>query len=301
MGSYQYRVYGLRVDSEIEIPDLLSDSEGPSQVKIRSGEVPAELPGHHFKGVFYQAKKDDFIFNMPQVGAFRVCRGNEIITMPLTDTKPDLMRVFLMGSVFGALLHQKGILALHGSAVTGKKGAILFTGRSSSGKSTLAAVLTEKGFPFITDDISALHHHKEGYYIHPGIPHMKLWKDVINKLGINEDFNQVRPSIEKYRRIVKQGFSHLPEKVNTIITLGAKNTNGIEIRELSGIEKFETLKENTYRYEFIPAMQISDQHFRSISELANTVNVFQVQRPSSPLRIDELADVLIDKIINSGL
>lgn len=300
MGNYQYRVYGLRVESEIEIPELLPDYEGNSKVLIRMGEVPEELPGYNFKGVFYLAKPDDFIFRMDHVGAFRVSRGEEIVVEPLPEISMELMRVFLLGSVFGALLHQKGILALHGSAVVGKKGAVLITGRSSSGKSTLAAALAKKGFPFIADDISALHIYEGNYLIHPGIPQMKLWKDVINKLGIKDDLNQLRPSVEKYRKIVKKGFSKHPEKVSTIITLSTKNTMGIEIREITGLEKFEALKENTYRYEFITAMQLSGQHFNSISELANNVEIFQVQRPTSPLMINELADVVIDKILNKG-
>lgn len=300
MSSYQYRVYGLRVDSEIKIPELNPDSEGPPDAYIQLGEVPTELQDYKYKGVFYQAKKDDFIFNMDQVGSFRVKKGRDITLNPMSGANIELMRVFLMGSVFGAMLHQKGILALHGSAVACNGEALVITGRSSSGKSTLAAALANEGYPFITDDISALHRQEGIHYVHPGIPHMKLWKDVINQLGLEDGLSKVRPSVEKYRKPVNQGFSQHPEKVSTIVKLGIKNTKGIEIRELSGIEKFEALRENTYRYKFIDALQQSDQHFRSISELANTVKVFLVQRPTSPLMIEELTKEVIEKIISPG-
>lgn len=300
MGNYQYRVYGLRVDSEIEIPELVRDYEGIAQVQIRMGEVPSELHDYNYKGVFYQTKDSDFIFAMDQIGSFRVENGEVITLKPSPIANQGLMRVFLLGSVFGALLHQRGILALHGSAISCGKGALVITGRSSSGKSTLAAALTKRGYPFLTDDISALHPYEGDFYVHPGIPQMKLWRDVINKLEINEGLMQVRPSIEKYKMTIEQGFSQQPEKVNSIIMLGSKNTSGFEVRRLHGFEVFEALKENTYRYEFVNGLQLSNQHFRAISELANSASVFHVQRPSSPLMINELVEVVIEKIINAN-
>lgn len=299
MGSYQYRVYGLRVDSEIEIPELLAACEGDPDVIISLGQVPFELPKYNTKGIFYQAIKDDFIFRMDQVGAFRVSKAESIVIDPQRDGNTELMRVFLLGSVFGALLHQRGILALHGSAVSTNDGAMLIIGRSSSGKSSLAASLTKRSYPFFSDDISALHRNENGYLIHHGIPYMKLWRDVINKLEMDENLKQIRPSVEKFRKKVVEGFTHQPEIVKKIIVLGTKNTSGVEIKELYGLEKFEPLKENTYRYEFISGLQTTNSHFQSLSDLANVVRVFHVQRPSSPLMIDELTDAVIKKIIKS--
>ncbi len=299
MGSYQYRVYGLNVDSEIEIPELVPGFVGNPDVRIRLGEVPITLPKCKVKGVFYQAIKDDFIFRMEKVGAFRVCNGEDVTIEPFSEGDRELIRVFLLGSVFGALLHQKGILAIHGSAVATEDGALVITGRSSSGKSTLAASLNTRGYPFIADDIAALHQSENGFLIHHGIPQMKLWKDVITKLEMVEGLNQVRPSIEKYKKMVVNGFQNQAKIVSRIIVLGSKNTHGIEIRALSGMDKFEPLKENTYRYEFVNGLQISGQHFQSITKLANSVKMFYVLRPSSPLMIEELADVVIDKILSN--
>jgi hypothetical protein len=299
MVSYQYRVYGLRVDSEIEIPELITDIKGDPDVKIKLGDVPITLTKSNSKSVFYQAIKNKFIFRMEQVGAFQVSKGSEITIEIFPNAAPELMRVFLLGSVFGALLHQRGILALHGSAIDTKDGALVITGQSSSGKSTLAASLTRKGYPFVSDDISALHQDEKGFNVHHGIPQIKLWKDVLNKLGIDEGLKQIRPSVEKYRRVVLNGFVLQPKKVTRIIVLSSKNTNGIEIKELRGVKKFEPLKENTYRYEFINALQVSDQHFKSIMDLANSAKIFHVQRPSSPLMIEELTDAVVDKIIKS--
>ena len=135
--------------------------------------------------------------------------------------------------------------------------------------------------------------------IHHGIPQMKLWKDVINKLEMDEGWKQVRPTVEKYRKEIVNGFQNQAKNVSRIIVLGSKNSYGIEIRELCGMEKFEPLKENTYRYEFVNGLQMTGQHFQSVINLANSVKVFYIQRPSSPLLIEELADEVIDTILSN--
>ena len=58
---------------------------------------------------------------------------------PGRDLYESDVRVFLLGSCIGALLHQRGILVLHAGAIHTDKGAVLFTGPWGIGKSTLLA------------------------------------------------------------------------------------------------------------------------------------------------------------------
>lgn len=300
MKMFGYRVYGLTVASEIELPELMVEKTADPDVFIRVGEVPESLPGYTEEGVLYQAAENDFLFKMEHVGAFRVQNGSQITVMPVPECSPALMHVFLLGSVFGALLHQKEILPMHGSAVATGNEALLITGRSSSGKSTLAAALSVRGFSFITDDISAIFPGEEKFMVAPGIPQMKLWKDVLKMLRLEDlEIKQIRPEVEKYRRVVLHGFTLQSLPVSKIIVLNSKNSPGIEISEIWGMEKFELLNSNTYRYQFVNGLQKSQSHFQSITDLANKTRVFQVQRPSSPLQVNELAEQVIKHIINN--
>ena len=99
-------------------------------------------------------------------------RGDEVILQ--TDGQnhwkcPDSKPEYFVGLVFMQMLncihnltnsHWMG--AVHASAVSAGKGAVLFTAPSGSGKSTFAAMLMKKGYQVLSDDFSpvSLNHAK---------------------------------------------------------------------------------------------------------------------------------------------
>ena len=80
----------------------------------------------------------------------------------------------------------------------------------------------------------------------------------------------------------------IPLPVSKIIVLTSKNSEGFERSEVKGIEKFNQIKNNTYRFQYVDALGQSAIHFAMSSRLANAVDVIQVKRPSSPLLLEEL-------------
>ncbi len=64
----------------------------------------------------------------------------------------DEVRAYLLGAVFGALCHQRGITPLHASAIDVADGCVAFVGASGAGKSTLVAALARRGHQIIADD-----------------------------------------------------------------------------------------------------------------------------------------------------
>ena len=93
---------------------------------------------------------------------------------------------FLLGPVISVLLHQRGFLVLHGSAVKINNESIAFVGNRGMGKSTIAINLYKKGYPLVTDDIIAINFDNEGNpYIYPGYSHVRLSKDSYNHIKDN--------------------------------------------------------------------------------------------------------------------
>lgn len=303
MRSYTYHVYGLKLRSAIELPELLSAPPGGEEVEIRMGKVPEQLNGRASKGVLYQAIEGDFILRMKDVGAFRVQKGTTITLEPFTEKPSGLFRVFLLGSVMGAVLHQRGILPVHGSAVSNEKGALVIAGRSAAGKSTLAAALAARSYQLVADDISALTAYSKGFEVQAGIPWLKLWKDALDKTGLeaggkpdSAKLEKVRAQIEKYARDSRDIFTPEAHPLRSILVLHPWNRPEVQIRELSGSGKFEALSAHIYRQEFIHPLGLSLEHFGRLSKLSQFVRVWQVQRPASAWMMDELCELIEKKI-----
>lgn len=75
---------------------------------------------------------------------------------PEAGTPPQDIAIFIIGTVFGLLLHQREQVVLRASAARVGGKAVLFCGASGAGKSPLAAALAQCGYPLITDDVCAL-------------------------------------------------------------------------------------------------------------------------------------------------
>src|SRR5690606_97236 len=87
------------------------------------------------------------------VARYLVSGGRRITIDRDPAVEDDDVRLFLLGSVFGAMLHQRGDLVLHGSAIEWEGAAVVFMGFSGVGKSTTASAFRQRGHAVLTDDL----------------------------------------------------------------------------------------------------------------------------------------------------
>ena len=111
---HHYSVFGLNVRSSVPLPELFPAAQGKGpDVTISIGpELEADDP--------VPAVTDTdggIIISIPEIGRFRISGGNEISIEPVAGVPDRNLRLYLLGSVFGALLHQRGLLPLHANAV----------------------------------------------------------------------------------------------------------------------------------------------------------------------------------------
>ncbi len=294
---WKYRVFGFNILSTIELPELLETEFEKQDVYIDLDKTPFSLEKSISNGVLFQANENEFLFRLDSVGAYYVQNGNRITVERLNDSTDEELRLFLLGSSFGALIHQNNLIPFHGSTVTRNGIAIIIGGASGSGKSTLAASLVKKGFDLLADDISVIDLLNKNPIVYPGIPHLKLWSDVLKEIG--EDVHnhpRVRPQLLKYRVSLNKGYSRKPSPIGVIIIISSKNTRGFEIQEVKGLSKLKLLRDNIYRQHYIAGNHNQEQHFYHTSELASKVEVFHLQRPMHPLQIAEMTDFLLNEV-----
>jgi hypothetical protein len=280
------------ISSEIQIPELplVKFPVKKADVSIFFGKNPKEIRNYRDSGVLFQAKTNELLFKLDTVASFLVQNGERIVIERFHHSTDADIRLFLLGSVFGALFHQKGLLPFHGSTVVRNNEAIIIGGHSGSGKSTLAASLISKGFGLLSDDISVIEISKTPF-VHHGIPHLKLWKDVLFALGEqSNEYDKIRPRINKFRKpvsLVPEGYT-IP--LSKIVILNVKNTPGFKMAMLSGAEKFDALRRNIYRYRYLYGLGAQENNFRVIGELASKIDVLEMERPNSPLLLQEFAE-----------
>jgi len=291
--TFTYKAFGLTIKSDFEIPELLV-SDGMPDVEIKIGKTPKNIKELINKGVRYQAGKNEFLLELDNIAKYYVANGNQI-KVELSKNEVDKeVRLFLLGSAFGALFIQRGLLPIHGSAVKFGKTATIFTGLSGVGKSSIAAYFVSQSCKVLADDISVVNHVLE---VVPGFPKMKLWNDVLQKLEIkDQSLEQIRPDMMKFQLPFIKNYFNEPLTLKNIIIINTKNTPGFEFEELTGIKKFNAVKSNTFRYRFIKGLDKQQDHFQILNKLLPKIRVYKAVRPQSPLLLKEFGDFLLKKL-----
>lgn len=231
---------------------------------------------------------------MEDVARYLITDGNKITIEPYEGADEDSIRLFLLGTAFGALMHQRETLILHGSVVTVGNGCVAFLGVSGAGKSTLAAAFHKRGRGIVADDYFIVEQDEKGQQTaHPSYPQLKLWEDSMKKLGYDhEGYRRVRPDLNKYAFPFSEAFAASSLPIKCIYLLSVVNSKVLKVEDIVGLKKFELLRANTYRLRFIQGLDISVPLFKNCSVLAETTPVKQVSRPRGHFLLDELTNLL---------
>jgi energy-coupling factor transporter ATP-binding protein EcfA2 len=206
----------------------------------------------------------------------------------------DDIRVFLLGSALGALLHQRETFILHASAVIVDGEAVLFTGISGVGKSTTSTAFRLAGNPILTDDVCAiLLNGKSKPIALPGYPQSKLWEDALEGLKMDyEDLKHIREKINKRAVPLKGNFHNEPMPIKAIYWLNTHNKEDILLEEVKGAKKFNTLKQMTYRPFLVDGLGVKPAHFKQGMQLAMQVPLKKITRPTTHFSVNELVDLV---------
>jgi hypothetical protein len=290
---YCYRAFGLTISSSMEIPELVP-AEGEPDVLIREGNVPEALENPKTVGVRFQAKPGHFLLKVDNIAKYLVSEGRRVTIESFPRVEEEDIRLFLLSSAFGALIHQQGLLPLHASAIEVNGQCVMFCGASGSGKSTLAKAFIRRGYHLHTDDICVVSTgENETPMAYPGYPQLKLWEDALEKIGIDAaSYTRVRQVVDKFAIPVMEHFNQNPLPIKRIYILSPWNKGEIEVSEIIGMRKFNLLKNQTYRFRFVAGLEREVSHFKSAGVLGNQVPICGVHRPHSLFLLDELADIL---------
>lgn len=275
---HRYRLFGLSVQSEIALPELVADpDDGAADVRIRIGTIEASRDaeaGLHIDG-------GDALLVIPLAGRFLARAGRELVIEPADGTSARNLRLYLLGSAFGAILHQRRLLPLHANAVVVEGRAIGFMGHPGAGKSTLAAWFHDRGFDVLADDVCVVTPGPDGRPLaHPGIPRLRLWREALEAGGRDASaYERSFDDMDKYtvptdldRLLPAVPLSHL------YLLEKAEDEGSPLVSRLEGAAAVEAMVANTYRGAYVRPMGQTREHMLACAELARRVPVFRARR-----------------------
>jgi hypothetical protein len=271
-GAFSYRLFGLRVRSEFALPELGRPVAPESaEVTIVRGAVAADpVPGLTVRG-------DDAVLWIEGVGRYRMEAGRRLTVEPAPAASERNLRLYLLGSAFAAILHQRGLLPLHANAVVIEGRAVAFLGHPGAGKSTLAAWFYDRGFEVLADDVCVVTWDEAGRPLaHAGIPRLRLRPEALAASGRDpDDYEPAFDDRDKFNVPTGGAGRKEPVPLDRIYLLRRGEAG---ITRLHGAAAVEALVANTYRGGYVPLMGRKGPHLLACARLARAVPVFEATR-----------------------
>ncbi len=286
---YYYAVYGLSVASEVALPELTPIAACSPDVSIEIGHVPEFLENTKKDYGWISYGNSSCLIKVEDIARYMVSHGRRITVDRRLDRArepgvgaalPDL-RTFLLGSAFAAILHQRGSLPLHVSAVQSDTGVWAFSGDSGAGKSTIAAWLKEKyDWKLVSDDVSVIHASRGKCVLHSGPRKLKLWDDALERLNYQpHQLVQDLTKTSKFQVYLEDNAMPMPTVLKAIIVLDRASPNAIAtVERLSGVEAFNACRLAIYRPFMAHWFRAPESLLHSITELCSLVDVYRYRR-----------------------
>ena len=286
--SHFYSVYGLTVESALELPELIPTRCRQPNVQICFGQVPETLSDPIGRADWCMASRSEFIFSAEGVARYHVAGGGRITIErrvgPKSAAPASDIRLWLLGTAFGALLHQRGLLPLHVSAVKSPNGVWAFAGDSGEGKSTLAGFLHGRfGWDLVSDDVSVIDLQGDRPLIRSGPRKLKLWEDALRHLGY-DGRSAVRDlsSNQKFQLYLPTHAVCQAERLTALVLLES-TSDGLSpsLEIVRGREAFDVCLSAVYRPYMARLFKCTAKELVELAALANCIQIYRFRRPRS--------------------
>lgn len=285
-------VHGFSVDSES--PFVFLRDGGGRRLTIREDGSEPGQPGDRLADIKTRnalptqvyGRDGRFSVHMDGVGWFGIHPDTSTITVPPTPYRAWLEAV-MWGLPVALLVLSRGGLFFHASAVEIDGRAVILTGPSRHGKTTLAAVLDAAGYRLLTEDLlrCAL---GRPTVVYPGPAMLRLRKDVAQWLAVPgaervaEDAEKVYLALDRRRRGTGD-----PLPLGGIVLLYWGPETCIERLEPgSSIRDLWAVSLN------LPTAAGRARCFGDIVQLAQTIPVWRMARPLSRQALDGTIDLV---------
>lgn len=299
--SYRYKVYGLDIESEIEIEEFIYNEEETERgqcIKIMYGELPENIQEKMGCGKYIELSNGYIWFHIEHVATYCIEDGEKIIVIPCENADMQLLKVYLMCSCLGFIMLQRNQVAIHGGTVEMGNKAVIITGDRGAGKSTLTTALRRKGYKFLSDDVAAAKINETPMIQH-GFPYQKLCEDAMNQMGYDKSSYQsfCGDSQIKYMVPAQEQFVEEERPLTAIVEICKGTVDNVKIEQIKGQEKLAHIMKNIYRGEYISALGgMKSNYMKQCIDIAKNISFYRMTRPQVGFTLDEQISCL-EKIV----
>lgn len=229
--------------------------------------------------IFYFCDAQFFYFSIPDVARFLVLASQKTIVIDAKEgVTPAMIEIWLSGTVMAYLLQYQGDLVLHGAAVLIEGEAVIVSGVSGMGKSTLAHALTLQGYPLITDDVLVIRKDHLGQLrLIPGPSHVKLWSRSLIYFGKETDHK--RPISNKIDKFFVPAVVHQqPVSIRSFYEIKSADHAFVSSILLSKTDALQCLMRNAYRYFMLKSLKKLPVFFGNCASLSRDIRVYEMVR-----------------------
>lgn len=305
-------LYGLRVDSARLLPGVQDASPaGAPDVVIDFPDAPlAEVTGAPVRYASSGGEGDSALTVhdlAPRRTAFRYGDGTAVdlhLSEPVARISAriapgqtlDDFAAYLYGPVFGHLLRQRGVLALHASSVSIDDAAVLFVGDQGAGKSTTAAALALRGFPALSDDLTALGHTGGRWHAQPAFDFLRLWPSsepmLYGRSGVLHPFSTTWD--KRCLPLGAAGFAAIALPVRAIYLLGARAEEPApRVATVAARDALVALAGESYANYLLDAGGRATE-LAQLGSLVREVPVFRLVPHAAPSALPALCDLIVE-------
>lgn len=298
---FHYSAFGLTLQSDLEMPELRASLPTNADVVVARGRV-TDAHTRPDEPVQFQFREQSGLRHdtlaWSGVAAFEVRGADRIIYAPDNAASDALVSLPLLGPVMSVLLHRRGLLTLHGSAVDVGGAATVFLGDKGAGKSTTAAAMVRAGHDLLTDDIVAIDAVPSNrLQVLPAYPQLKLTDSAHAGLVLSgvEEMPSPHPDFGKHRLLLNSRFEGLARPLGEAVVL--ERGPRLELSPLNGMQAVGALLRFSYVTRFgdrIIRDQAQAVHLRQCAAVANQVKIYRLTVPDDLQGLGQVPRLILD-------
>jgi hypothetical protein len=310
-----YRLYGVALHSTLALPCARNSDKNAPNVYLASGnrtrfsQLRKRLAVDSNARAWFQYRRapggesylrwvDHFEFTIS-------ADGRNIHYNPLNGVTTEALSAYLLGHVLSFSLLAFGFEPLHATVLVIGGKAVALLGDCGYGKSTLAAALVARGFPILTDDLMVLAPRGSGWMVQPGLPHLKLFPSVAERLlghhaagtPMNTRTAKLMIPLEKHQMVSRA----VPLKALYILPEPGRpaSTGRIGIQRLSGSDAFLEVVRAAFNLTVTDKSRLANQ-FSFAERLIGRVPVRRLNYRRSFAALPAVCDAILADVIASS-